>query len=145
MRSEEVPRLVGRGGRRVRRTDPDVLRYPPFITVTPNGEQVSINRDALVALGRPSHVVWHAYGGRVEEGRVVGNVRIRLVATNRRSEESRTLSYCGGRPQAITTVPPMYRSVLPGGKYLSVDYPKPGQPRGWIEISPRSRVPRNDG
>jgi len=104
---------------------PDQIVEQPCLRVTRSRIQVTLSRDAMVALGRPTHVAWI---WREKEKLV------RITSVLADTESSYCVTY-SARPSAIVTLPPALRHVLAPGKYTVVSWGggTEGTPH-WLEI-----------
>ena len=98
----KMPR--GRPGRR-RVIPENVVNDVPFLKVSNNGLQATLNRDVIAALGRPSHVLWVIPTQQADRPGA-----IRLVAANIAVAGAYVVTY-SRRMTAITTVPAAVRGL----------------------------------
>jgi hypothetical protein len=123
-------RLILSGPRTRRRhaLPENMIADTPFIRVTPNGQQISLNRDALAALGRPTHILWYVHGSGPTQ-------RVRIIAANPSITGAFVVSY-SRKLSAISTVPKQVRNALQSRRYWAVDWVKnPAESPKWVEFS----------
>jgi hypothetical protein len=119
--------------RRRRSVAENVVAETPFIRVTPNGQQVSLNRDTLAQLGRPDSILWFVHGSGTDQV-------FRLISASKTAPGSFTVSY-SRRLSATSTVPKQFRAVIKPKRYWATSLSKAGESPRWVEYSISRNTP----
>jgi len=132
MNEMEVSNVMIGPKRGARRRRPVKLPVPlnavleqPYVRITRNGVQITLTRDALAALGRPSHIIW-LYDKNTGF--------IRLVSSDGTADTSYRISYSKSRPSAVASVPKSYLGILKPGKYMVVSWSEGENAPKWIQF-----------
>lgn len=81
----------------------------PFVRVLPNGAQMTLGRDALAVLKRPTRVAWEV---------VDNDGAIRLSAASEKNKgDSFAVTYSAYRSSGIISIPRQFQNLLSVGKY----------------------------
>jgi hypothetical protein len=111
----------------------DVVLEQPFVRVTRSRVQLTMTRDTLAALDRPTYLQWRHDSA---EG------LIELRAVDRTAQDAFVVSYGKTRPSAVVTIPVGFRPILAPGKYMVIAWSDKDTVPKWVRFGTQNQLIR---